>query len=269
MNQHRQNHKYELSSLLPSNLFWLFIAFLIGYSGPSIHAQSLAEVGHYGENIGAVAVSGTKGIINEGTRVRVMELPVFGNPSFSGSVDVGGVPVGLQTVNSYAYSVSNTGKFHIISIANSSSPQIVGELDWADWKTSVWVRRSADYAYVTGCAGIRVIDIRNKNNPVLVATLPGECTYGITGDGGYLYVSRSSYSNASYLLDVYSLVNPSNPILIGSGPNIKSPVSHQYNGIAVFGDTVYTSGEAETYVIDVADRTQPQLKTTNLKLCMD
>lgn len=225
-------------------------------------AQPLSEVGNYGENIGAVAFDGTKGIFNEGTRLRVMEYPLFGTPTMQGSVDVGTIPVALQVVGNRAYSLEETGKFHILDISNGNNPFVAGALDWVDWKNALWVRRTEDYAYIAGCQGVRIIDIRNKSNPQQVTILPGQCTYAVTGDGGYLYVARSVYSSVAALLDIYSLANPAAPVLIGSGPSIQPAVDHQFNGLAVFGDTAYTVGQDETIVLDISDRTQPRLKGT-------
>jgi len=225
-------------------------------------AQPLSEVSHYGENFGAVAFDGIKGITNEGTRLRTFEWPLFGSPQFQGSIEMGSVPVDLQIVNTTAYSLEQTGQFKIIDVSNGFSPTIIGELDWTDWKTALWVRRAEDYAYVLGCQGVRILDIRDKAHPSLVTILPGQCTYGIAGDGGYLYVARSLYSNIDSLLDIYSLADPGNPALIGSGPNIRPLTSHQFNSLAVFGDTAYVSGSGETYVLDVSDRTTPRLIKT-------
>ena len=225
-------------------------------------AQPLAEVGHYGENIGTVAIDGNKGVFNEGTLLRVMDLSLFSPPQFRGAIDLGAIPYSTQVVGSYVYCVCRTGKFYIIDISNSFSPYIVGQADWIDWKAAIWVRRSGDYAYVTGCSGVHIIDVRNKSNPIQLGLLAGPCTNAITGDGGYLYVPQSSYNPANTLLEIYHLADPRNPVLIGKEQSAQPIISHNYNGVAVFGDTLYLASRNETFVMDISDRTAPYIKNT-------
>src|SRR5690606_12614691 len=104
---------------------------------------------------------------------------LFSPPQFRGAVDLGAIPYSTQVVDSYVYCVCRTGKFYIRDISNSFSPYIVGQADWIDWKAAIWVRRSGDYAYVTGCSGIHIIDVRNKSNPIQLGLLAGPCTNAI------------------------------------------------------------------------------------------
>ena len=97
---------------------------LISLSAPSI-AQVLNEIGHFGESIATVAVDGNRGVFNEGTRVRVMDITDPSSPVFHGAVDLGVVPTQLFLVGDTAYSASYTGGLHIIDIGNANAPTIL------------------------------------------------------------------------------------------------------------------------------------------------
>src|SRR5690606_15903815 len=69
-------------------------------------------------------------------------------------------------------------------------------------------------------------------------------------------------SDSNGLLHIYSLVDPANPVIIGTGPDVFPSGINQPNGLKVFGDTAYQVGNDEVFVIDISDRTAPRLKTT-------
>jgi len=223
----------------------------------SLPAQPLLEVGHYGENIGTVAVDGTKGVCNEGTRLRVFDMTTPTAPVFRGAVDVGTVPTSLFVVGDYAYVSGYTGPFSIVSITNMDAPTVAGVVDWGAWVTTAWVRRVADFAYVGVCSTVEVIDVRNKALPLRVRDLGdlGACIESITGDGGYLYVVSDGPTTR---VRIYSLANPASPLLVGTAPG-NSGGARRNNSVAVFGDTLYVGQSDGTMAYDVADRTQPRL----------
>ncbi len=220
-------------------------------------AQPLAEVGHYGENIGAVSVDGTKGVLNEGTSLRVMDLTAPTAPSFKGSVPLGSVPTGAFVAGSYAYVAGYTGPFSVVSIANSNAPSVAGSVDWEAWKNAVWVRRGGDYAYVGTCNTVEVVDVRTKSAPARVGSLGQmeSCVESIAGDGGYLYVVTDG---ATTRVRIYSLAIPASPVLLGTIPGNSVP-SRRANSVAVFGDVLYVGQEDGTQAYDITDRTTPVL----------
>lgn len=237
-------------SMLATVLLSVFVS-------PTSAQSPLEEVGHYGENIGVVSVDGVWGVINEGTKIRVMDVSDPETIVFHGSVDIARVPTGIHLVNDRAYVAGYTGPFSVVNIANPDNPFIEGSLDWIDWKESVWVRRAADYAYVGVCGGILVIDVRDKSQPVGVSEIDGfaSCKRSITGDGGYLYVVSDGPTRR---LSIYSLVDPGNPVLIGSAIGDNN-AADKWNSVAVFGDTLYIGQSNGTMAYDIADRTQPRL----------
>lgn len=220
-------------------------------------AQPLAEVGHYGENIGTVAVDGTKGAINEGTSLRVVDLSNPTSPAFRGSLALGTVPTGLFVAGNYAYVAGYTGPFSVVNIANMDAPSISGSIDWEAWKNAVWARRGGDYAYLGVCSTVEVIDVRSKNAPTRVGSLGQmeSCVESITGDGGYLYVVTDGPTTR---VRIYSLVNPANPVLLSSIPGNGVP-SRRANSVAVFGDVLYVGQENGTQAFDITDRSAPTL----------
>lgn len=220
-------------------------------------AQPLAEVGNYGENIGTVAVDGTKGVINEGTSLRVVDLGNPMNPVFTGSVALGVVPEGLFVAGNYVYVAGHTGPFGVVNIASMDAPSISGSIDWEAWNYAVWVRRGGDFAYLGVCETVEVIDVRNKTVSTRVRSLGdmGACVESITGDGGYLYVVTDGPTTR---VRIYSLVDPANPFLLAMMPGNNVP-SRRSNSVAVFGDVLYVGQENGTQAYDITDRTSPRL----------
>lgn len=235
-------------------LLW---SFLVLATSSLASAQPLAEVGHYGENIGVVAVDGAKGVLNEGTSLRVINTSNPKVPSFRGSVALGTVPTGVFVAGNYAYVAGNTGPFSIVNIADMDAPSISGSVDWEAWKGAVWVRRGGDYAYLGVCSTVEVIDVRNKTAPSRIRSLGQmeSCVESITGDGGYLYVVTDGSTTR---VRIYSLVNPANPALLSTIPGNNVP-SRRTNSVAVFGDVLYVSQQDGTQAYDITDRTAPTL----------
>ncbi|MEQ8819590.1 MAG: hypothetical protein RLY93_05050 [Sumerlaeia bacterium] len=220
-------------------------------------AQPLAEVGHYGENIGTIAIDGTNGVLNEGTSLRVVDVSNPTAPSFKGSAELGTVPTGMFVAENYAYVAGYTGPFSVVDISNINAPSISGSIDWEAWKNAVWVRRGGDYAYLGVCSTVEVIDVRNKTAPSRVRSLGAmeSCVESITGDGGYLYVATDGPTTR---VRIYSLVTPTNPVLLSTIPG-NSAYSRRWNSLAVFGDVLYVGQEDGTHAYDIADRTSPRL----------
>ncbi|MDX2176330.1 MAG: hypothetical protein SF028_07645 [Candidatus Sumerlaeia bacterium] len=223
----------------------------------TLSAQQLAEVGNYGENISTVAIDGAKGVLNEGTSLRVIDMTVPTAPSFKGSVSLGSVPTGVFVVGNYAYVAGYTGPFSVISIADSNAPTLAGSVDWEAWKNAVWVRRGGDYAYLGTCGTVEVVDVRTKTAPVRVGSLGQleSCVESITGDGGYLYVVTDG---AATRVRIYSLASPASPLLLGTIPGNAVP-SRRANSVAVFGDVLYVGQEDGTQAYDITDRAAPRL----------
>lgn len=82
----------------------------------------------------------------------------------------------------------------------------------------------------------------------------GACVDAITGDGGYLYVATNGSDTR---VRIYSLAEPSAPVLIGSEPG-NSTYSRWTGNIAVFGDRLYVGQTDGNRVYDIADRTSPR-----------
>lgn len=200
----------------------LFLTVFIAWAATNAFAQPLAEVSHYGDNIGTVAVDGTKGVINEGTSLRVVDVSNPSSPVFRGSVALGTVPSGVFVAGNYAYVAGYTGPFSVVDIADLDAPSISGVLDWEAWKNAAWVRRGGDFAYLGVCETVEVIDVRNKTAPSRVRSLGGmgACVESITGDGGYLYVVTDGQTTR---VRIYSLANPASPVLLSTIPGNNVP----------------------------------------------
>lgn len=189
-----------------------------------------------------------------------MDITNPASPIFLGSVDLGVVPTQLFLVGNTAYSASHTAGLHIIDITNMNSPTILSFRAGQCWYNDVWVRGIQDYAYVGQCGfGIAVYDVRDKANPLLVRQLTEiqDCSFGVTGDGGYLYATDNGGPSA---LHIWSLADPASPVYMGGldmgGASVRGV------GVTVFGDTLYLGQPDGTQVVDISDRTSPAVVST-------
>lgn len=250
--------KYEFSSLNVKRFFW--IAILTSTISTAIAANPLDEVGHYGENIGAVAVDGTRGVLNEGTRIRVMDLTNPAVPVYKGAVDIGMVPISLCLRGTTAYAGCGFGTLHLIDITNPSSPSICGSVPNLSWPESVWVRSQNDYAYVgESTSAVDVIDVRNKSNPTVLRRLTANinsCIYTVMGDGQYLYAA-SGYETPTKLY-IWSLSNPESPTYQGSC-TIPDFCNHIESALVVSGNTAYIGTVGGTYIVNLTNHSSPQV----------
>lgn len=238
----------------------LLIGIVLSAMSVAFAANPLDGVGHYGENIGAVAVDGTRGVFNEGTKIRVMDLTTPAAPVYKGAVDIGLIPISLCLRGNTAYAGCDFGTVYLIDISNPSSPVISGSVRNLSWPESVWVRSQNDYAYVgESTSAVDVIDVRNKTNPTVVRRLTANinsCVYNVMGDGQYLYAA-SGYETPTKIY-IWSLSNPASPTYQGSC-TIPDFCNHNESALVVSGNTAYIGTLGGTYIINLTNHSSPQV----------
>ena len=145
----------------------------------------------------------------------------------------------------YAYIAGNSSRnFIILDISDKTNPVSVKILDMGERILSVAVK--GNYAYVGGKRNLYVIDITDKNNPSPVKTFSGE-TEDIAIKDNYLYRATAG-------IVIYDLSNPANPVQVG----------RRYTGILsesilINGNYAYVGDTKGVEVIDITDKTNPQL----------
>ncbi|HRR31652.1 MAG TPA: hypothetical protein P5557_10145, partial [Candidatus Sumerlaeia bacterium] len=234
----------------------LTLTLIISFNLTGYAVDPLTEVGHYGENISAVAVSGNIAVINEDIKIRILDITNPNQPVPKGHVKIDAIPNCLQIVGNFAYSAAEHGGVNIIDISNPTLPFVTAVIPFDSWTNNLWVRPSNDYAYVGLNGSVAVVDIRDKFQPKVVSQLYGFDLNSISGDDGYLYVVDSSGSQA---LKIYNLANPANPVYIG-GLNHTANAWGLYHALVIYGNTAYVAQHDGILIVDIQDKTLPVLK---------
>jgi len=172
---------------------------------------------------------------------------------------------GVYVKGRYAYVTAETdGDFHVIDIADPTSPAIVGSLNESGDPVDIVV--VGNYAYVVDSSQdrVEVIDVSNPASPSQVATVGSTSTMErprqLYAKGNYLYVT--AYDNER--LVIVDISDPLNPAIVGN---------HTFSGGSIDPRDVYVVGnyafvahsfgtDARLSSIDVSDPTNPTLVQT-------
>lgn len=160
----------------------------------------------------------------------------------------------------YAYVThSSEGTVYVCDVRNPADPRVVGRVTTGDGAFAVYPH--GDYAYVGGCfpgASLKVIDIRKKDTPTVVATLPDSGRYGCLCHfeikGQHLYAVAYS-SNAFVSFDIS---NPARPREVGY---LRSDLLAGPGRLALTDSSAYVINSINDSFaqIDIADPTRPRL----------
>ena len=147
------------------------------------------------------------------------------------------------------------------SIVNLSDPQNPVEVEFIPGIFSVWrdIKVHGNYAYVvtegTGIGqGLQIIDLSQlPNSATLVNTIETWFTraHNIFIDDGYAYVIGTNSGGGMHILD---LSNPVNPVRISYYTG-----SQYIHDVYVWNDTVVACAEDTYDLVDVSDKSNPQL----------
>lgn len=178
----------------------------------------------------------------------------FGNPN---SIDVSG---------NYAYITGGGGWLTIINISDAQNPAFTSyrELKKTDNLISTpFIKVSKNYAYIAGNKELKVFDISNPSNSVIVGSLKYAFNHpsSIAISGNYLYVAQDGYGfvakpfkffkkmDEAYFLAIIDISNPKHPKYVTSYP-FRTPLK----SIFISGNYVYiTSNNNSLYTIDISD----------------
>lgn len=195
--------------------------------------------------------------------IRVVDISDLTNPFEVGSFETGGFFYKVDVSGNYAYTLSYTDGLHILDV---SDPTNIYEVSFFQPQTiplAILVR--GNYAYFAegyidrhwgGTVGwIKIIDISNPSNPVLV----GE--YFDTGGpyypvfyptdfdlaGNYLYVANEVGS-----LRVFDVSDPTNPVVVSNTPTFAKDIEVEEN----FAYLTHFNGDIR--IFDVSDPYNPE-----------
>ncbi len=149
-------------------------------------------------------------------------------------INVPGQAIDVDTDGNYAYLTSDLGILYIIDIKDKENPAVVGKCNGVDSANIVIVKDN--YAYIsytewisdenveayTNC-GFYIVDIRKKENPILVGNYnTGEnnnkSAYGLFIEGDYVYIN-TSVENENWEISKFEIVDISkknNPEIVSA-----------------------------------------------------
>jgi len=156
----------------------------------------------------------------------------------------------------YVSGTDSTGGVHILDVSNPELPVEIGRHDPPEYIHDVHVRGDRMYTFQFSAAVIEIIDISDKTNPVVLATIddPGGNTHSgwTTMDNNFLLVADERNGFDGRIFDIRDLDNITEVSTFTSNP--ERFVHNPY----VRGDFAYLAHDREGLrVYDVVDPSQP------------
>ncbi len=146
-----------------------------------------------------------------------------------------------------------TSYLHIISIANPSSPRLIGQVNSPGWDDGVGIAPALDYAFIADhFDGVVAVDLANPTSPAIdTMALAGGLAVDINVDNSRAYIG-SQYTG----LTVLDVTNPALPRTLGSYDTVgQQPVFTSAIGRDSFAYLGWPRPRVLT--IDVGDPTRP------------
>jgi hypothetical protein len=176
----------------------------------------------------------------EPANLRVVDVSSPLSPSLLGGCYTWNPPVALEVRDSLAY-VAENAHFEIFSIANSQSPTLVGSCWFSGASSDLCLVDTIAYV---AASSVRVINIKDPANPVIVGTIGVGGASGISTTDTIAYVATN---NGLYAVDI---ADPANPSVISSFSEPRGCWD-----VAVQGHLAFL-GTYRLVVVDVSDPTQ-------------
>ncbi|MCF7811060.1 T9SS type A sorting domain-containing protein [bacterium] len=236
-----------------------------GVSGLQIVNISNPEVpeivGFYDDNkdwARNVAISGDYAYVTFGTDsvgLLVLNISDPTNPEFVSEYFTEGYPNGISVSGNYAY-IANSGndvsELHIVNISNPTEPQEAATYENLTRPNDIVIE--GDQAFVADYeGGLKILNISDIENiqEVGISTAP-QTAVGVFVIDNYSYVANSRNG-----LCIIEISDPENPDSIGS-----CATDGGIEKVYIDGDYCYTAGRDGLGVIDVSDRTAPEVVST-------
>lgn len=156
----------------------------------------------------------------------------------------------------YVSGTDSTGGVHILDVSDPANPIEIGRHDPPEYIHDVHVRGDRMYTFQFSAAVIEIVDISDKTNPVVLATIsdPGGATHSgwTTMDNNFLLVADERDGFDGRVFDIRDLDNITEVSTFTSNP--ETFVHNPY----VRGDFAYLAHNREGLrVFDVLDPTHP------------
>ncbi len=188
------------------------------------------------------------------------------SPQVIGAVDIGFAPAVLALTGTTLVvgggPYGGTGAVATVDVSNPTDPTKLGSLNTA---AVTGIAAEGEYAYVTVYtsgieSSIKILDIQNRSNPVVVANLPILAVpMGIALEGNYAYVA--AYVTSIYVVDVSVPSAPAmweapitSPRILGSITTIASKPSFIFTDGVPYGGLVVLDANDSEYPIYLSEK---------------
>jgi hypothetical protein len=204
--------------------------------------------------------------------LQVLNLSNPENPVRVGGFQTSGYPGGVAVQGRYAYIVDYSTKashgqdklrLQVLDIGIPSTPELVGGCDLIAGEGWERVAVSGNYAYVSGSAGLQIVDISKPTQPLRVGEYgSGWCVDNVAVSETHAYLVENLYDPASgrsnRRLAILDISQPTNVQRVGG---LVVP-EYSYR-LSISGHHAYlTTGPEGLVVVDVSDPANPREAST-------
>ena len=241
-----QSSNKNIATITARALCATFVLLLLASVGSGADAISITLEEHFGGVTYSSAIKGNYTYIGQGGDFVVFDVNNRSEPKEIFRTVTDGVIRDINISGNYAYIANDRGLL-IENISNPSKPILVGR--YGNYEKSSSLAISGNYALVTkSIQGLDIIDISNPASPVIVTSYGDlDRIYGdIAISGNYAYVVNYSYDSYSRI-DILSIADHSNPVLVGN-----YPISEYRVHIEISGNFLYLADENDgLFILDI------------------
>jgi hypothetical protein len=216
-------------------------------------------------------------------------------PYLISKLKIPGQAIDVKSQGGFAYLTNDLGILFVIDVKDKESPAITGKCSGINAANIVMIQ--GDYAYISytdwqspqdetgdtidgeqsgiteiySVCGFKIIDIRDKKNPVIAGDYISGSTgrksvqgLVLQGDYAYLNSTRLFDDHSESALEIIDISDKTNPVLKG-----QCSIEGQPNGLFVTGNYAYLNntyydyqamdytGESRFFTVDVTDKEKP------------
>jgi len=172
------------------------------------------------------------------------------NDARIGSCDFTQTGSGVEVVGDYAYVLN--GSLVIIDISDEENPSIIGVSEYCQTYGVYSMVVDKDHLFIAnGGAGLYILDVSNKADPVVVYTndTPDYCE-GVAVYGDHLYMG-----NRGYGVLIMDISDPANPVEVGQ---YKPHEDFQAKALEIRDSQAYVGTSDGLLILDLTDPVDPQ-----------